>query len=362
MTDRAGNLSLRRSDTMMTALVAAASALLVAGCSDVPGAAPDQQPDIAATAVGAAPVRPVTSPPALEPAPEIFSTEAWALWDGRKTLGGRWVALPDVDIARRVRLTDTESGTAIDGALIRRNPDQTGPKLIISSEAAESLKLRPGVATPVMIVALAYPDATPQSANSHVRSQQAGPYDPASQPPRDALASASGAEVDNPVVGAEITSPPTEPEAIPVETAEAETAEEAPLPDSGSPQTPAPQRPQPPAGGATIDVAEVPRQTAKATPEPPAAEPGDAEPAVPAASDGIADGLPFIQAGVFADPANAARLVTRLRAAGLPAGEQPLTTSLTRVVIGPYQSVDARNTALKTVRNIGPADAIPARE
>jgi cell division septation protein DedD len=82
-------------------------------------------------------------------------------------------------------------------------------------------------------------------------------------------------------------------------------------------------------------------------------------PALEAPGD-ITDGRRFIQAGVFGEPENAAKLVNKLREAKLPAKEMPLTLGerqFTRVVIGPYQTVAERNAALNIVRTVGPADA-----
>jgi cell division septation protein DedD len=78
----------------------------------------------------------------------------------------------------------------------------------------------------------------------------------------------------------------------------------------------------------------------------------------------ITDGRHFIQAGVFGQPENAARLVEKLRAADLPANKLPLTVGerqLTRVLVGPYQAIVERDSALEAVRKLGLPDATPAR-
>ena len=67
---------------------------------------------------------------------------------------------------------------------------------------------------------------------------------------------------------------------------------------------------------------------------------------------------------MFGQPGNAARLVERLRAAELPATGLPLTVGerqVTRVLVGPYRTIAERDTALETVRTLGPADATPTR-
>jgi cell division protein FtsN len=84
----------------------------------------------------------------------------------------------------------------------------------------------------------------------------------------------------------------------------------------------------------------------------------------PAIQGAISDGLRYIQAGIFADPANATRLIGQLQAAGLSAKAlimQRGTRNLTRVLVGPFDSIEARDEALSTVRRIGPEDATPVR-
>ena len=92
---------------------------------------------------------------------------------------------------------------------------------------------------------------------------------------------------------------------------------------------------------------------------PPKVRPADP---TPAAAGDITDGRRFIQAGVFSQPGNATRLVAILRAADLPAIELPLILGerqFTRVLVGPYQTTAERDTALESVREIGPTDATP---
>ncbi|HSF95133.1 MAG TPA: SPOR domain-containing protein, partial [Thermohalobaculum sp.] len=133
-------------------------------------------------------------------------------------------------------------------------------------------------------------------------------------------------------------------------------------------ETPASPAPPPPAKTAATAApvspakAETPapaETTAARTEAPPAAE----KPAAPE-PPAIADGKPYIQAGVFSQSANAERLVRDLAAAGLLAATVPLQmgrAALFRVVIGPFGSIAARNEALQTVRKIGSADAFPVR-
>lgn len=215
-------------------------ALAVGGCL-TPAAPPDEGAPAAAagTRVAAPPG------PSLVPAPELFAAEAWASWDGMQTLGGIWVALPEIDRARRVRLTNVETGTMVDGALIRRDPGQPGPRLLISSEAANALGIRPNNAVGMQIVALVHQAAAPHA------------------PEGEAVAAGDDAG-DNIAARAEAGSlPEVTPEAQRVATRDAET--EAPA-DAG---------PEPAERAAAL-VMPVPRPVRRT------AEPGRVAPAVPA--------------------------------------------------------------------------------
>jgi rare lipoprotein A len=90
-----------------------------------------------------------------------------------------------------------------------------------------------------------------------------------------------------------------------------------------------------------------------------------ADTATAAAAGEITDGRRFIQVGVYGKPEYAAWLVAAARAADLPTAERPLSSgnrTLTRLLVGPFDTVAERNAALKTVRSLGAADAFPARE
>lgn len=92
--------------------------------------------------------------PTLEPAPEEFEVRGLAIWDGARTLQGIWVAHPRAETARRVRIIETTSKRAVDGALFRRDDSVSGPAVLISSEAAGQLRLEPNKRAELLIVAL----------------------------------------------------------------------------------------------------------------------------------------------------------------------------------------------------------------
>ena len=86
--------------------------------------------------------------------PDLFSINDRGLWDGRPSLGGAWVAHPDVIDPERVVIRNTENGREITGALFRRERDNPGPLLQVSSDAAEALGLLPGAPTEMSVVVL----------------------------------------------------------------------------------------------------------------------------------------------------------------------------------------------------------------
>jgi hypothetical protein len=87
-------------------------------------------------------------------APDVFQTTDTALWDGRPSLGGVWVASPDATDPERVILRNPANGSFVIGALFRRERDNPGPKLQISSDAAEALGILAGAPAEISVTAL----------------------------------------------------------------------------------------------------------------------------------------------------------------------------------------------------------------
>lgn len=90
---------------------------------------------------------------------DIFSETGNAIWDGRPTLGGQWVASVSTKDLERVRITRTDTGQSVEGALFRIEPGTPGPDLMLSSDAARALGIVAGSPTPISVVALR--DAAP---------------------------------------------------------------------------------------------------------------------------------------------------------------------------------------------------------
>lgn len=87
-------------------------------------------------------------------APEVFQVTEAGLWDGRPSLGGVWVAHPDVTDPERVIIRNTTNGKFVIGALFRRERAIPGPRIQASSDAAEALGMLAGAPVQLNITAL----------------------------------------------------------------------------------------------------------------------------------------------------------------------------------------------------------------
>lgn len=129
--------------------------LLLSGCDDA-GAFKFQDifaPRAEATDASAAVPRGAAVEQDVE-APDVFAANEPGLWDGRPSLGGVWVAHPDVTEPERVIIRNTDNGQFVVGALFRRERDIPGPRLQISSDAAQALGVLAGAPTDLDVVAL----------------------------------------------------------------------------------------------------------------------------------------------------------------------------------------------------------------
>ncbi|MEM9578054.1 MAG: SPOR domain-containing protein [Pseudomonadota bacterium] len=87
-------------------------------------------------------------------APDVFSAAEPGLWDGRPSLGGVWVAHPDVKDPERVMIRNQTNDRFVVGALFRREREIPGPRLQISSDAALALDVLAGAPVDLEVVAL----------------------------------------------------------------------------------------------------------------------------------------------------------------------------------------------------------------
>lgn len=166
-------------------------ALALAGCAD--GAGPGLFGDGATRGAGSQAVERDVE------APEIFQQTALGLWDGRPSLGGVWVAHPDVAEPERVIIRTEDNSSFVIGALFRRERELSGPPFQISSDAAEALGLLAGQPARINVTALrrdtaGAPDAEPASpAEPAPAATAAAPIESAPLPPAATAASTTEA-------------------------------------------------------------------------------------------------------------------------------------------------------------------------
>lgn len=144
----AGWWSLQRRVAWAPATVVLGSLLLAAGA----GAGPERRAEAAAGEASDAASTSLAETD-LE-APDVFQVTDQGLWDGRPSLGGVWVAHPDVADPERVVIRNRDNGEVVIGALFRRERDNPGPPIQVSSDAAEALGLLAGAPATLEVTAL----------------------------------------------------------------------------------------------------------------------------------------------------------------------------------------------------------------
>jgi len=249
-------------------------------------------------------------------APEVFSVSEAGLWDGRPSLGGVWVAHPDTKEPERVIIRNEANGRFVIGSLFRREFDAVGPRLQVSSDAAQALGLLAGA--PVEINVIALRRETVEVAPEPAAAEDAPTEEMA---PPEAVATA---QLDDPIASA---------------AAAIDAAPEA--------TSPAPQ-------GAEADVAAATLEDAR--PEAAAETPAPTPVAAPAS----VLAKPFIQIGIFNIEANARRTADRFRSEGIvPQVLQGESQGKTfwRVIIGPAPDSGTRGSLLSTAKELGFSDA-----
>jgi len=246
--------------------------------------------------------------------PEVFQASDKGLWDGRPSLGGVWVAHPDVAEPERVIIRNEDNGKFVVGALFKRERDNPGPPIQVSSDAAAALGLLAGAPGALNVTAL--------------RRQEV------------------------PISG----EPPVEPPSVETATLDApEVIETVALDDPTA------------LAAAALDAA----GATKTPDEPeltnvvPTSAPLDDVPVAttidPASSNLL---KPYIQVGLYSVEENAIRNGTNLRKAGiLPIINQETHAGKTywRVLAGPAPTRADRRTMLSKIKNLGYSDAYSVR-
>lgn len=277
------------------------AALVLGGCQEgQPFGLGKKAPD------GEAVVTPSSSTRIVErdvEAPEVFSTDEQGLWDGRPSLGGVWVAHPTVKDPERVIIRNPANGKFVIGALFRRERDNPGPKLQVSSDAAAALGMLAGAPAQLSVVALR---------------REESPATPTAQ-----------TLVTDPVIAA--------PEAIAAEPITAKPLDGKPTKPEGKPVTDIGK-----AASSAIAAAE--------------AKPAAAKPAATPATGGKLS----VQIGIFSVEANAQRAAGQMSKGGVSASvkkEQSQGKTFWRVVAGPAANATERDVLLKKIKGLGYPDA-----
>jgi len=243
-------------------------------------------------------------------APDVFQITSQGLWDGRPSLGGVWVAHPTAVDPERVIIRNEANGKFVIGALFRRERENPGPALQVSSDAAEALGLLAGAPVSLNVTALRREEA-PVAPVAEATTDFGAPENIAATP-LDPIAGAAAA-IDAAEAATPVATPPVTPVAAPV-------------------ATPAPV-------AAPVTTAPI------------------AQPAKPAAS---ALAKPFIQIGIFNIQANARRTASTLRADGLSTtvlAQESQGRPFWRVIVGPAPTASDRAAVLSKVKALGFADA-----
>ncbi len=330
-------------------LVAVVSVVALSGCEDGSEFPFFQgSPDLVTGAVADADGTAAPAEPSFEiveqevEAPDVFAANEAALWDGRPSLGGVWVAHPDVAEPEQVRIRNEANGTTITGALFRRERDIPGPRTQVSSDAAAALGMLAGQPTVLDIVAIRreevqVPVAAPPPETVELGEATGEPIEATSlDAPEDTI-------VEEELAAAPAPTPAHAPEPAPAADAEdpIAVAEAAILAvETGG-------------NGAAAAT-----ETAAATTETATEEATEVAAAAAPARSNLR--RPFIQVGIFGVEDNARSVETALRDAGvIPTirAEDSGGKAVWRVLVGPAGKISERRTLLAKVRELGYEDA-----
>lgn len=342
------------------------AALVLAGCQ--PGSTPLAKSGASGAAPGV-----VTMAQDIE-SPGVFNLTGEGLWDGRPSLGGVWVAHSSVRDPERVLIRNEKNGRTVVGALFRRERENPGPSVQVSSDAAEALGMLAGQPAQLAVVALRRQETdvsdeaevTPEVEAAAAAEAQAAPA-----PATDAPAATGAAPTAAIAASTDGSEPAADASALAADgSAPAEAAAAEPKKKRGLFGGLFKRKPKVEAG-VPADVATAPIADA-ATGGPIEAAPLD--PVVGTAAAGIAAAeakkaaaepalkRAYVQIGIFSTEANAERAVTQMKGAGMTANvvsDQSNGKTYWRVIVGPAASVAERDGLATKVKGLGYPDAYP---
>lgn len=370
----------RRSGAMTMALAAVLGLAPIAGCAEIQGGVTAEASPRGSEARLAQAATSTSVSPFLRPAPELFEATGLAVWDGKRTLQGIWVAHPLAKSARRVRIFNSDNGQAVDGALFKRDQALGGASVLISSEAAQLLGMQAGSPAELRIVAVAPRQSGETPATGTANADEPAASDEASETTTAAAVSpstdseaGSTPSTTGPSTATQSTTTPetTTPETTNPATTTAAAEADADADATGSAAKGAAQdsaqaaaKPvEPEADKTRVEAAPLPTEsTPKPKPAAPAKPKADPKPERSAARSTLR--LPFVQAGIFGVKANADKLVRRIKNKNIPAEGKTFRSkgkTFTRVIAGPFRTSAERSAALREIRRMGLKDAAPVR-
>ncbi|MCB2134990.1 MAG: SPOR domain-containing protein [Rhodobacteraceae bacterium] len=311
--------------------------------------------------------------------PDVFSFSGEGLWDGRPSLGGIWVAHSAVTDPERVVIRNTKNGKSVVGALFRRERENPGPSLQVSSDAAGAIGLIAGQPTDMTVVAL-------RKAETPVEDEA-----PAMPIATEEVAAAPSADASAQAAGLAGNAPPPNPKRPADAAADGAAAVAS---DAAAAEKPArkglfgflKKKPKP----ETDDTGDAPLSATAAPSGEIEQKPLD--PVVAAASQGIANAeaqsqasdeavdsakepvtaptdatlrRAYIQIGTFSSEANAQFAVDQMKAEGMAATVKTggsTAKPVWRVLVGPAASVAERDALIARIKQIGYKDAYPVRQ
>lgn len=246
-------------------------------------------------------------------APDVYRLKATGLWDGRPSLGGIWVAVPDNVEPDRVRITNLDNNRQVIGSLFRKEVSIQGPPILVSADAANAIGLTAGKPAKMSIVVLRRETVE------------------ISAPPVPIKEEAADKETTTDVAGI----PETEGlSTAALETTVLEAIDEAPVKPAEN-------------------------KTAAETPEV-----KDVETVAPVTPVKSSVKNPFIQVASVNSPKAANQIVKKLQAGGVSAETRIKSAgekSTFRVVVGPVIDAADQSAKLKKIRSLGFKDAFPTK-
>ncbi len=264
-------------------------------------------------------------------APEVFQETDRGLWDGRPSLGGVWIAHPNVVDPERVIIRNEDNGQFIIGALFRRERDNPGPRFQVSSDAANELGMLAGAPANLNVIAMRREEVVVTPAEVI--------------PPVDGL-DAPEIIAEGPLVTPE--SPVVEESDDPVVALAASAIEAA------TTATPSAQAPL----SALAPAPETAATNAPAVAPTPAPTPAPVAALAPVQVSSLEK--PSVQIGIYSLESNAKGTADILRGAGIIPTTKAFSSSgksYWRVIVGPAANKAERTALIKKVQDLGYSDA-----